>query len=187
METMEQRVPEARDERLVVQELPDELLVYDLDRHRAHSLNRTAAFVWRHCDGRRSVADMTALLQRELDLPPDEEVVWLALQRLQRVHLLQERITRPAAPMSTSRRELVKRLAMAGGLALVTSIVAPGAAEAATLVSAGGPCVCDANCRTNHCCSIIGSTSPGVCTQSCGNGPLPQGCPTGYACSNHGC
>jgi hypothetical protein len=35
--------PKGRTAGLVESELPDELLVYDLVRHRAHSLNRTAA------------------------------------------------------------------------------------------------------------------------------------------------
>ena len=40
--------PRARTEGLVVTELPDELLVYDLERHRAHCLNPTAALVFKH-------------------------------------------------------------------------------------------------------------------------------------------
>src|SRR2546423_15689116 len=54
MDNLERAAPRARDARLVIQELPDELLVYDLERHRAHSLNRTAALVWRHCDWKKS-------------------------------------------------------------------------------------------------------------------------------------
>ena len=40
--------PRARTEGLVVTELPDELLVYDLERHRAYCLNPTAALVFKH-------------------------------------------------------------------------------------------------------------------------------------------
>jgi len=54
--------PLARQDRLVVQELSEEVLVYDLDRHRAHCLNRTAALIWRHCDGSTSVAEMARRL-----------------------------------------------------------------------------------------------------------------------------
>ena len=42
--------PEKRRDGLVVTELLDEVLVYDLDRHRAHCLNRTAALVFRHAE-----------------------------------------------------------------------------------------------------------------------------------------
>src|SRR5437763_9240292 len=108
LENMNSHAPRAREEGLLVQELPDETLVYDLNRHRAHSLNRTATLIWRHCDGRTTAAEMAALLQRELNLPADEEVVWMALRRLGRAHLLQERITPPADALRYSRRELVR-------------------------------------------------------------------------------
>jgi hypothetical protein len=54
----------------VIQELPDETLVYDLQRNRAHCLNRTAALVWRHCDGQATVADLARSLKDTLNLPP---------------------------------------------------------------------------------------------------------------------
>jgi coenzyme PQQ synthesis protein D (PqqD) len=148
MEVTDRKAPLARKERLVVYELPDEVLVYDLERHRAHSLNRTAALVWRHCDGATNVADMAALLQRELNLPPDEELVWLALERLERARLLRERPIREIASTRSSRRALVRKLAAVGGLALVTSIVAPEAADAQCCGERGAPCS-----STNRCCA----------------------------------
>ncbi len=38
--------PRSRTEGLVVRQAGEELLVYDLERHRAHCLNRAAAIVW---------------------------------------------------------------------------------------------------------------------------------------------
>ena len=52
--------PMARQNGLVVQEMPDEVLVYDLDTNKAHCLNNSAALVWRACDGTNSVADIDA-------------------------------------------------------------------------------------------------------------------------------
>src|SRR5689334_2284713 len=127
MNTADQPAPQARDEGLIVQELSDELLVYDLHRHRAHSLNRVATLVWRHCDGETTVSQMAALLRQELAAPADEEAIRIGLQRLGRAHLLRERPPVPARTDRTSRRALLRRLAMAGGLAVVTSIVAPEA------------------------------------------------------------
>src|SRR5262249_49065061 len=140
METVDQQVPQARNEGLVVHELADEVLVYDLERHRAHALNRTAAWVWRRCDGSTSASRMAALMRDELDIPADEEAVWLALDRLGRAHLLRERLLLPTNGARSSRRALVRKLAMAGGLALVTSILAPGVAQA-------GSCVTTAVCE----------------------------------------
>ena len=42
--------PRARTRRLVTRDLGDELLVYDLDRHKAYCLNQIAMQVFRHCE-----------------------------------------------------------------------------------------------------------------------------------------
>ena len=162
----DQALPRARDEGLVVQELPDELLVYDLERHRSHCLNRAAALVWRHCDGKTTVREVTESLQRELDQPFEEDVVWLALSRLQRAHLLQK----PAAPLkaaSSSRRRLMRRMAMVGGAVLVSSIPVPSARAAAASAGVGAPCTKNADCLSNHCCHRSDGTI--ICTANCGN------------------
>ncbi len=143
---MKSKKPRVREDGLVIKELPEETLVYDLDRHRAHCLNQTAAFVFKHCDGRTSVKRMSTLLQKELKAPPgkmDETVVWLALDKLAKARLLQERISGPPEVARFGRRELVRRLGLVGGLTvllpLVTSIVAPTPAEAsATCVTSCG-------------------------------------------------
>src|SRR5438445_8663972 len=147
MEAQDRNVPLARKDRLVVHELEDEVLVYDLERHHAHSLNRVAARVWRHCDGKTSVADLTALLQQETGVPTNEELVWLALNRLGRAHLLHKRPSLPAGVSSPARRALLRTAAMAGGLALVTSIVAPKAIAALSL---GVLCINDSSCKSGH-------------------------------------
>jgi hypothetical protein len=139
--------PHARTDGLVVQELPEETVVYDLQRHNAHCLNPTAALVWKHCDGKTSVKEIAALLPRELDLPPDEEIVRLAVERLERAHLLQEPALEPES-VRVSRRELARRVGLVGGLAamlpVVTSIVAPTPALAVgsppPITGQGGGC-----------------------------------------------
>lgn len=135
--------PHAREDGLVVKELPDELLVYDTERHRAHCLNPTAALVWKHCDGGKSVEQIAELLRAELDVPHAEKLVWSALHRLGKARLLREPMSPPPEVARCSRRELVRRLGLVGALAVlvpvVTSIVAPTPAEAAaTCVGIGG-------------------------------------------------
>ncbi|HVK02662.1 MAG TPA: PqqD family protein, partial [Armatimonadaceae bacterium] len=117
--------PEARQDQLLVQQVGDELVIYDQERHRAHRLNRTAALVWRYCDGQTTVEDMTRQLEREGegDLPADPEVVWLALEGLSRARLLRERATRPAEVARVPRRDVIRRLGLAGALALALPIV----------------------------------------------------------------
>ena len=142
METTEALMPRARRDELVVEELPDETLVYDLKDHEAHCLNPTAALAWQQCDGRTTVSEMAGILAQELGLPPDEGIVWLALDRLRRAKLLEDGLDIPGGVASHSRRALVRRLAVIGGLSIllpvVSSISSPLAAAAASMTTTAG-------------------------------------------------
>src|ERR1043165_8430598 len=83
-------LPAARTDSLVIKDLEDEVLVYDLKRDKAHCLNQTAAFIWKHCDGEMRVEEMARLLEQELGMTVDDDVVWLALGQLGRFHLLKD-------------------------------------------------------------------------------------------------
>ena len=137
--------PRARKEQLVVAEpIDDEVVVYDLQRDRAHRLNRTAALVWSHCDGQQTVGDLTGLLQAELDPVADEDLVRLALDQLSAAHLLENSRPRPADQVRTSRRQFVRKVGLVGTLSLllpvVTSITAPTVAEAQTALCTATGC-----------------------------------------------
>ena len=155
MKRIEQRLPTARKEKLVVRELPDEVLVYDLDRHEAHCLNHTAALVWKHCDGRKTVGDMARLLEKEFTVPVAEEVVWLALEQLEKLHLLREQVVWPAGEARVSRRELVRKyLPAALALPVIMSITAP-TAQAQASGCAGQQCFANFPfdcCQTHPIC-----------------------------------
>ena len=131
------RLPRARTENLLMENMPDGKMLYDTTRDTAHSLNPTAALVWQHCDGRTTTEEMIAHL-RQRDLPASEEVVWLALDRLGKAHLLQEPFVAPVEGLS--RRAVIRKLGRAASVAalvpVVTSIVAPTPAMA---TSRGGP------------------------------------------------
>ena len=161
-------LPTARPaDELRVVDLPDEVLIYDLKRHQAHCLNQTAAFVWRRCDGQTSVAQLAALLQADLEglnIAAAEEMVWLALDRLSRAHLLRERVLPPAVAAGIPRRALLRKVALAvvGGalvLPLVETIVAPTVAMAASCgvacTPAGGT-----GCAAFPVCNICHSGGP---------------------------
>jgi hypothetical protein len=156
--------PQARSESLVVSEVKDEVLVYDLTQHRAHTLNPSAALIWRNCDGKHTVEDLAALLNTKLELPADEESVWSALSLLDQADLLHEPVSRPVAE-GASRRLFLKRAglaaASAAGAATVLSISAPRAfAQAATGSCPGrNPATCKplgATCNSgSDCCSCF--------------------------------
>lgn len=144
-------LPEARREDIVVQELPDETLVYDLKRHKALCLNRAARLVWKCCNGRTNVAEMALLLERELRTTVGQEVVWFALERLEKAHLLQERLSPPSDVARLSRRELVRMGFAAIAVPVILSVVAPRAAQAATCLPNGKACTSNSQCCSNKC------------------------------------
>jgi hypothetical protein len=146
--------PIARTHGLVIQELPDEVLVYDLDRDRAHCLNETAAFVWHSCDGRRTTAQIARGLGEKFDCMVDENIVWLAMDQLGRNHLLEHQPVAPILAAGMNRRTMVRALGLAGLVAvpLVTSIVAPTPTQAATCTPQGGSCTVTAECCTGLTC-----------------------------------
>ncbi|HEY0101572.1 MAG TPA: PqqD family protein [Pyrinomonadaceae bacterium] len=146
--------PRARERDLIVEELKDETLVYDLESHRAHCLNRSAALVWKQCDGRRSVAEIAGNLSREFPAGADDEMVSFALEQLAKFKLLEERGGKPAgAKTGLTRREMMRRLGLAAavGIPLVTSIVAPTPAQASTCIPSDGACTSSAQCCSGVC------------------------------------
>lgn len=146
--------PRARTEGLIIQELSDEVLVYDDERNKAICLNSTAALVWKYCDGKTTVTSMAEKLGRDLKTEPvDEKVVWYALDQLAKDHLLEEAVAPPAFFANMSRRQMVRVLGVAAVVAvpLVTSIVAPTVVEAATCLPPGQPCGSSAQCCGGLC------------------------------------
>lgn len=137
------RLPKARKEELVLQEVEGELLVYDLRSNQAHCLNETAALVFRRCDGQSTVAEVSAQL-RARDAALDEEALTLALSELARAGLLEE-------PVGLSRREFTRRAGLAAALLpAVVTMLAPTAAEAASCRQVNQRCD---NTSSAQCCA----------------------------------
>ena len=118
--------PLARQKGLVVQEMPNEVLVYDLDANKAHCLNDSASLIWKACDGTNSVADIITKLNSGGTNGINEDFVWLALDQLAENDLLAENVP-PRRFNSRSRREVIKTIGLASVAAvpLIASLVAP--------------------------------------------------------------
>ena len=140
-----------REQGLVVQELPEEVLVYDLARHKAHCLSPLAAAIWRACDGRTTADAIAGSVAASGGVTLEAGVVRLTLERLAKARLLESVAARPRIPPS-SRRELLRKAAAIGGLS-VLSLSAPTAALAVSCLPAGS-CV-DKQCTNGPraCCS----------------------------------
>ena len=131
------RLPRAVKDNLVVRELDDETLVYDLDRDEAHCLNYTAALVWEQCDGQTTAKQAAQALQAKLGESVDADLVWLAVKQLQRYRLVEREKNTPGV----LRRDLVLKYApLALALPLIISIPAPTVAQAASCVGLGQDC-----------------------------------------------
>jgi|SRR5947209_3061144 len=155
------RLPEARRAGLITEELQDELLIYDTKRNKAHCLNRASALVWKHCDGRTTIEELAKALEEESVAPADESIVWLALEQLERRHLLRGEAARPAAVAKMSRREMVRALGLAtASIPLITSVVAPTAVKAASCLAAGSGCRSNAQCCSTNCFLGVCSVNP---------------------------
>lgn len=113
-------LPRARTTDLEIQDLTDEVLVYDTKRHHAHCLNRLAALVWRHCNGHTTHAEMAMHLHKHLGVPADTHLIEVALQDLHEAGLLSGPMDRKPV---YSRRELAGRLGAAASAFLLAPLV----------------------------------------------------------------
>lgn len=155
--------PDARQDGLLVQEVGDETIVYDQQRNHAHRLNRSAALVWRACNGRRTVADLADTLRPQLGDAASEDLVLLALDRLEKGHLLTGPLDPPMGVDPITRRTALRKLALVGGMTLlipvVQNMVAPtpamamsvGCAKNGQIYSATRPCCPGLRRRGNRC------------------------------------
>jgi hypothetical protein len=164
MKKPDSQLPLARTEKLIIKEIDDEVLVYDLTADKAHCLNHTAALVWKNCDGEKSVRDIESALSADAGKPVDENVVWLALEQLEKFNLLAKAATPPAVFAGMNRRQVMRGLSLAAiALPAVVSIIAPNAVSAASCNQA---CNSAGDCTTPGCgtCSTVtGPGGPKVC------------------------
>jgi hypothetical protein len=161
------RSPKARQSQLVIKELANETLVYDESNHQAHCLNQTAAFVWKHCDGRRSIPTLARLMEKEMNAAVSEQAVRFAIKQLEESRLLEASTSKPIWA-GLSRREMVRTIGItAVALPIITSIVAPRAAQAATVAPCqprgffcSPPNGTQGNCCAGSICNALGLCVP---------------------------
>lgn len=154
------RLPKARKKDLVICELDHETLVYDLGNDKAHCLNETVALVWKCCDGKTTVTRMARALRKKLCPPVDTDIVWLAIDQLQRFDLLEE-CEQPRVAPFLSRRELVLKYAPAAlALPVIMSITVPTPAGAVSCVPNGGQCSSGPQCCSGCCPSTTCQPAP---------------------------
>jgi hypothetical protein len=165
--------PISRRANIVVQELKNEVLIYDLEINKAYCLNQTTALVWQCCDGKTTPLQISNILSIKLKTLFSEDLVWLTLNELQKNGLLDESQIVPNKFSALSRREAVRKIGFASLVALpiITSLVAPTAINAATcsLVQPGQPFAVTtrpATCADGTCPAICSTRSNLCCTNT---------------------
>jgi hypothetical protein len=121
------KLPKARTNEMLEQELNDELMVYDTSTHKAYSLNETSKNIFRACNGATSFDDLKKRYGYTDDL------IYFTLDELKRNDLLKENLPQNRFA-GLSRREVIKRVGLTCAVALpiVTGLNAPLAARAAS-------------------------------------------------------
>lgn len=136
----------------LVRRLGTELLVVNTEVSKAHCLNEIAGQIWLSCDGQNSVSQIARVLTKERGVHIDENTVWLALKQLRKERLL---VHSPILPeeIAVSRRKLLRTMGAAAALALpvVTSIVIPLPAQAASCRPNFEPCTFNFQCCSRRC------------------------------------
>jgi hypothetical protein len=119
-------LPTARREHIVTENLGEELAVYDEERDRAYCLGKTAALIWRRCDGETSIGELATMVQQQLGLTePAEALVLLALEELREANLLIGPMPHPSDLAGISGHGAMVKLAAVG----VVPLLQPAAAS----------------------------------------------------------
>ena len=135
--------PLSRQSDILVQDLDDELLIYDLRINKAFCLNQTSALVFQLSDGAKTTSEISELMSQKLGVLVSEDFVWLALQDLEKENLLGKSKELTDILANLSRREMVKKVGLASmaTLPLISSVVAPSAVMAQSETCPVGMCI----------------------------------------------
>lgn len=141
------KLPLARSKDILVQHAGKEILIYDVNSHKAYCLNETLAVIYQACDGRTTFGEL------RVENNFTDDIILLALDGLEKENLL-ERGEEFVSPFDDlSRREVIKKIGLASTIALpvIASLIAPSAVDAQSACrTLAQPCV---GSGQGNCCS----------------------------------
>lgn len=181
------KLPKVRNQNIVIQEIGNEIMIYDLEINKAYCLNETSAIVYQNCDGETDFTDLNS----KYDFP--NEIIYLTLDQLQKENLLEKNVQFLSPFKGLKRREVVKKIGLGSMIALpvIASIIAPTAVNAqscsgllangqttVTACTSGSPGGCTVGCTLHipgfdagaECCSgnaVVGSCTPSGGGEQC--------------------
>jgi hypothetical protein len=173
--------PDARSEGLLTEQVGLETVVYDTESAEAHCLKPVAAAVFAHCDGQRSIAEISTLASRDLGDEVTVDAVEDAVAQLYEHGLLKD--TDDSDILGISRRQMLRRTATVGGAAMAVPLIASAVAPIPAFATA--TCTPSSNstavgCNSANDCSG-GSPFSGVGTCGCKVFPNCPQPPSGYS------
>ena len=177
--------PTTRKNDIVVQEVSGETLIYDLKSNKAYCLNETSALIWQLCDGKRTASEISDEMSIRVKAQISEDFVWIALDQLNKDGLLEGEISDRFVGLS--RREVIRKTGFASVvvLPLVSSLVAPNAANAQSggmpLLSNCSTCTSGSQCTSTRCVNVTPFTGAQVCVPTSNAGIAGE---TGFVSAN---
>lgn len=169
--------PKAKNENIVVQELEKEILIYNLETNKAFCLNDTSSMIYRLCNGKRTISEISQSLNKKTKQTTNEDLIWLALDQFKRNGLLENNNKFEIDFGGLNRRQMIKKAGLASMIALplISSIVAPNSVAAQSgltnqpvfaACSSTSQCASGLNCSqcsfgnncdgSNRCCHSVG-------------------------------
>ena len=122
--------PFARTDQFIIEEVGNDVVVYDRTTKKAHSLNPSVAWIWRQCDGKTDTDQLSAGFERQFNTTDGADFVLAGLEQLKTAGLLEiepDSLSPEIGPM------ISRRSALAAGSALfplVATVLVPSAAAA---------------------------------------------------------
>ena len=163
------KLPAVRTSDIVIQNLNNEILIYDLKNHQAYHLNETSAAIYQSCNGNTTFDE----LKNRTEFT--DELIFLALDQFKAQNLLVESENYSSVFEGLSRREVIRKIGLSTitVLPLVLSITAPTPAAAASSCPSINPCnpaitiPRGCPCEQNNCSNCNGvcdsSQTPSIC------------------------
>ena len=159
--------------------LDEQVLVYDARDDKVHLLDPTTACVLELLEeGKWSASRIMEEVARRVNVAPSDALLALSLEELRKADLLDDSIAPLAAVTDVRRREMLRKVGLAGAAALlipaITTLTATSAYAASCFLvthvcTTGGQC-CSGACNAGVCCqptSLPCTTNAQCCSGTC--------------------
>ena len=122
--------PIARPDQFIIEEVGHDVIVYDRITKKAHGLNPSVAWIWRQCDGKTDIDQLSARFERQFNTTNGADFVLAGLEQLKTVGLLEIEGDSLSSEIGSM---ISRRSALAAGSALfplIATVLVPSAAAA---------------------------------------------------------